>query len=165
MSKRFLVGLLVGPIAATPANFKKEKNFMRNLRLGIVGFFATFSLMGTANADLVASTNVLMFGDVPLGSYGQQIVNVTNTSTRNVEGFTLTVSGNKTNTEFFTSECAPTQIPSNTCQIVVELNPLHYGNKKRTLSVSGYEILDDGSVQDVSVDITLVGTSDNPNKP
>src|SRR5262245_32354643 len=130
-------------------------------RINLVGIFAAALLTsGTATAaELAANNAALLFGDVPLGQSALANAIITNLGSGVVESIVFSVSGNSQ--EFVVHKCASSLLPGRSCTVIVELVPLHYGAKRRTLTVDGAELQSDGSYTDVSVSIDLVGTSNN----
>ena len=120
-------------------------------------------VFASSSAELVSSKDVVMFGDVAIGAQAIEIVKVTNLSQNIVQNFVVEVSGDAG--EFSTTTCNTLIFPGQSCTVSVTLTPQHYGAKKRKLNFDGVEVFNDGSTSDVSLSVTLVGTSDNPNKP
>ena len=115
-----------------------------------------------ANANLTPTPSVITFSDVALGTSITVPLDIVNTGSLPVEGISVSMSGNST--EFHFNQCPSTLYQAQTCKINLTFTPQHYGTKKK-LNIDGIEVLNDGSVNKVSITIPVLGNSDNPNKP
>ena len=135
-------------------------------RLKVLIAAAGVFVSGVAAAELLGDATAIVFGNAPIGGSISSKIHFRNVGSNPIGNIIASISGNGSEFPVRADTCTfQTLFPAEECAISLSFTPLHYGSKRRKLTIDATEFLPDGTSNDVSLVVELIGTSDNPNKP